>query len=176
MIKKEIKKTKSGHVGFQFLNNYKNFGEKDKENCGNNCDNEEMEELNKKLEIINANISCEHKKCIENHKLHIDSLVDLMKKEMNMIDVYDNNNSSDVKKYVEQIMKIINLEEIKLSKIKRRFKELNSMLKERDNIEKKIKLLNCGNCDDNKDNNKDESVTNTNCNSSDSDIFDNDIN
>ena len=39
-------------------------------------------------------------------------------------------------------MKIFNLEEIKIAKIKRKFKELNLLLKEKDNIEKKINLLN----------------------------------
>ena len=65
-------------------------------------------------------------------------------------------------------MKIFNLEEIKIAKIKRKFKELNLLLKEKDNIEKKINLLN------NKEK-KDESFnnlnnTNTNYNSSESDL------
>ena len=165
--KKGIKKTKSGYVGFNFLNNYKNFTEKMCEKNSNNLSNdEEIEELNKKLKILENNISNEQNKCLESHKIHIDSIVDLMKKEMNIIDIVENN--IDIKKYVEQCMKIFNLEEIKIAKIKRKFKELNLLLKEKDNIEKKIKLLN------NKEK-KDESFnnlnnTNTNYNSSESDL------
>ena len=165
--KKGIKKTKSGYVGFNFLNNYKNFTEKMCEKNSNNLSNdEEIEELNKKLKILENNISNEQNKCLESHKIHIDSIVDLMKKEMNIIDIVENN--IDIKKYVEQCMKIFNLEEIKIAKIKRKFKELNLLLKEKDNIEKKINLLN------NKEK-KDESFnnlnnTNTNYNSSESDL------
>ena len=141
---KDLKKKKSGYVGFQFLNNYQNF--KDKKNkkskkvsFENANYNEELEELKKKKKSIELNIINEQKKCIEMHKNHIDYIVNLMKKEMNYIDVVEE--KSNVKTYVEQMMKIFNLEELKIEKIKKNFSELNSILKEKEEIDKKIKLF-----------------------------------
>ena len=73
------------------------------------------------------------------HKNHIDYIVNLMKKEMNYIDVVEE--KSNIKTYVEQMMKIFNLEELKIEKIKKNFSELNSILKEKEEIDKKIKLF-----------------------------------
>ena len=142
---KDIKKTKSGLVGFQFLNNYQNFKDKDigknitKKVCFENANNEELEELKKKKKILQTNIANEQKKCIERHKTHIDYIVNLMKKEMNFIDVVEE--KSNINLYVEQMLKIFHLEELKIQKIKKNFNELNSIIKEKDEIDKKIKIL-----------------------------------
>ena len=142
---KEIKKTKSGLVSFEFLNNYQNFKDKDKDKnrtkkvCFENANNEELEELKKKKKILQTNIANEQKKCIERHKAHIDDIVNLMKKEMNFIDVVEE--KSNINIYVEQILKIFHLEELKIQKIKKNFNELNSIIKEKDEIDKKIKIL-----------------------------------
>ena len=142
---KEIKKTKSGLVGFQFLTNYQNF--KDKEKGKNrskkvsfeNMNNEELEELKKKKKMLQLNIINEQKKCIEKHKAHIDYIVNLMKKEMNFIDVVEE--KSNINVYVVQMMKIFNLEELKIQKIKKNFAQLSSIIKEKDEVDKKIKNL-----------------------------------
>jgi hypothetical protein len=142
---KDIKKTKSGLVGFQFLNNYQNFKDKDigknitKKVCFENANNEELEELKKKKKMLQTNIANEQKKCIERHKTHIDYIVNLMKKEMNFIDVVEE--KSNINLYVEQMLKIFHLEELKIQKIKKNFNELNSIIKEKDEIDKKIKIL-----------------------------------
>ena len=140
---KEIKKTKSGLVGFQFLNNYQNFKDKGKnitkKVCFENANNEELEELKKKKKMLQTNISNEQKKCIERHKTHIDYIVNLMKKEMNFIDLVEE--KSNINLYVEQMLKIFHLEELKIQKIKKNFNELNSIIKEKDEIDKKIKFL-----------------------------------
>ena len=141
---KGLKKKKSGCVGFQFLNNYQNF--KDKKNKKNKkvsfenaIYNEELEELKKRKKAIELSIINEKNSCIEMHKNHIDYIVNLMKKEMNYIDVVEE--KSNIKTYVEQMMKIFNLEELKIEKIKKNFSELNSILKEKEEIDKKIKLF-----------------------------------
>ena len=140
---KEIKKAKSGYNGFQFLNNYQNFKDKKPKNkkvCFEKSSYiEEIEELKKRKKVISLNIINEEKKCIEMHKMHIDYIVNLMKKEMNYIDAYEE--KSNVKLYVEQILKIFNLEELKIQKIKRNFIEFNKMLKEKDEIDEKLKIL-----------------------------------
>ena len=142
---KDIKKTKSGLVGFQFLNNYQNFKDKDKVKnitkkvCFENANNEELEELKKRKKMLQTNIANEQKKCIERHKTHIDYIVNLMKKEMNFIDVVEE--KSNINLYVEQMLKIFHLEELKIQKIKKNFNELNSIIKEKDEIDKKIKIL-----------------------------------
>ena len=140
---KEIKKTKSGYIGFQFLNNYQNF--KDKEKGKNkkvsfeNANNEELEELKMKKKLLSLKIINEQKNCIEMHKAHIDYIVNLMKKEMNFIDVVEE--KMNINMYIEQMMKIFNLEELKIEKIKKKFAELNLILKEKEEIDKKIKIL-----------------------------------
>ena len=136
---KEIKKTKSGHIGFQFLNNYQNFKDKKPKNRKVKFENEEIEELKKRKQIISLNIMNKQKKCIEMHKMHIDYIVNLMKKEMNFINVYEE--KPNVNLYVEQILKIFNLETLKIEKIKKNFIELNSILKEKDEIDEKLKTL-----------------------------------
>ena len=141
---KGLKKKKSGCVGFQFLNKYQNF--KDKKNKKNKkvsfenaIYNEELEELKKRKKALELSIINEKNSCIEMHKNHIDYIVNLMKKEMNYIDVVEE--KSNIKTYVEQMMKIFNLEELKIEKIKKNFSELNSILKEKEEIDKKIKLF-----------------------------------
>ena len=142
---KEIKKQKSGIVGFQFLTNYQNFKDRDKSKKNSkkisfeNAYNEELEELKQKTKTLELNIENGQKKCIEMHKSHIDYIVNLMKKEMNFIDVVEE--KSNIKTYVEQMIKIFNLEELKINKIKKKFAELNSIIKEKEEIEKKIKNL-----------------------------------
>ena len=143
---KEIKKNKDGHVSFQFLNNYKNFKERDTEKNKNKKvsfenanNNEELEKLKKQQNVLFMNISNEQKKCIEMHKDHIDCIVSLLKKEMNYIDVVED--KSYINSYVDKVMKIFNLEELKIEKIKKKFMSLNSLLKEKEEIDKKIKLL-----------------------------------
>ena len=143
---KEIKKTKTGNIGFEFLQNYQNFKDKEKARRKNRkvCfenqnNNDELEELKKRKKKITLLIINEQKKCIEMHKTHIDSIVSLMKKEMNFIDVVEE--KSNINIYVEQMMKIFHLEGLKIEKIKKNFVELNSLLKEKDEIEKRIKIL-----------------------------------
>ena len=139
---KEIKREKSGFIGFQFLNNYQNFKDKKKKKDRKvffSNTNEELEELKKRKKMISLNIINNQKKCIENHKMHIDYIVELMKKEMNFIDVVEE--KSNINCYVEQMIKIFNLEELKIQKIKRNFIDLNSMLKEKEELDKKIKVL-----------------------------------
>ena len=139
---KEIKREKSGFIGFQFLNNYQNFKDKKKKKDRKvffSNTNEELEELKKRKKMISLNIINNQKKCIENHKMHIDYIVELMKKEMNFIDVVEE--KSNINGYVEQMIKIFNLEELKIQKIKRNFIDLNSMLKEKEELDKKIKVL-----------------------------------
>ena len=89
--------------------------------------------------MLQTNISNEQKKCIERHKTHIDYIVNLMKKEMNFIVVVEE--KSNINLYVEQMLKIFHLEELKIQKIKKNFNELNSIIKEKDEIDKKIKIL-----------------------------------
>ena len=145
-LAKDIKKTKSGKLGFEFLQNYKSFRDKGKDKNRNKkrCfdhlnNNEELEELKKRQKQISINLMNQQKKCIELHKLHIDSLVSLMKKEMNNIDLVEE--KSNINAYTEQMIKILDLEEIKIHKMKRKFCELNSLMKEKEEIEKKIKIL-----------------------------------
>ena len=159
----KINRTKSGYVGFQFLKNYKNF--KDKNESKNRKKkvyfentNEELEELKKRKKLLILNIKEEQKKCIEMHKTHIDHLVELMKKEMNFIDVVEE--KLNINSYVEQMLKIFNLEILKIDKIKRNFVEFNSMIKEKEEIEKRIEKLSNAIQNINKDIDKDES---TNC-------------
>jgi len=159
----KINRTKSGYVGFQFLKNYKNF--KDKNETKNRSKkvsfentNEELEELTKRKKLLILNIKEEQKKCIEMHKTHIDHLVELMKKEMNFIDVVEE--KLNINNYVEQMLKIFNLEVLKIDKIKKNFVEFNSMIKEKEEIEKRIEKLSNTIQNINKDIDKDES---TNC-------------
>ena len=157
----QINRTKSGYVGFQFLKNYQNFKDKIKPKNRNkkvsfDNTNEELEELQKRKKLLILNIKEEERKCIEMHKAHIDYLVELMKKEMNFIDVVEE--KLNINSYVEQMLKIFNLEVLKIDKIKRNFVEFHSMIKEKDEIEKRIEKL--SNAIQIKDINKDES---TNC-------------
>ena len=159
----KINRTKSGYVGFQFLKNYKNFKDKNepknrKKKVYFENTNEELEELKKRKKLLILNIKEEQKKCIEMHKTHIDSLVELMKKEMNFIDVVEE--KLNINSYVEQMLKIFNLEILKIEKIKRNFVEFNSMIKEKEEIEKRIEKLSNAIQNINKDIDKDES---TNC-------------
>jgi kinesin family protein 2/24 len=159
----KINRTKSGYLGFQFLKNYKNFKDKNEPKNRNKKvyfenTNEELEELKKRKNLLILNIKEEQKKCIEIHKTHIDHLVELMKKEMNFIDVVEE--KLNINKYVEQMLKIFNLEVLKIDKIKRNFVEFNSMLKEKEEIEKRIEKLSNVIQNINKDIDKDES---TNC-------------
>ena len=159
----KINRTKSGYVGFQFLKNYKNFKDKNepknrKKKVYFENTNEELEELKKRKKLLILNIKKEQKKCIEMHKTHIDHLVELMKKEMNFIDVVEE--KLNINSYVEQMLKIFNLEILKIDKIKRNFVEFNSMIKEKEEIEKRIEKLSNAIQNINKDIDKDES---TNC-------------
>ena len=159
----KINRTKSGYVGFQFLKNYKNFKDKNepknrKKKVYFENTNEELEELKKRKKLLILNIKEEQKKCIEMHKTHIDHLVELMKKEMNFIDVVEE--KLNINSYVEQMLKIFNLEILKIDKIKRNFVEFNSMIKEKEEIEKRIEKLSNAIQNINKDIDKDES---TNC-------------
>ena len=159
----KINRTKSGYVGFQFLKNYKNFKDKNepknrKKKVYFENTNEELEELKKRKKLLILNIKKEQKKCIEMHKTHIDHLVELMKKEMNFIDVVEE--KLNINSYVEQMLKIFNLEILKIEKIKRNFVEFNSMIKEKEEIEKRIEKLSNAIQNINKDIDKDES---TNC-------------
>jgi kinesin family protein 2/24 len=159
----KINRTKSGYLGFQFLKNYKNFKDKNEPKNRNKKvyfenTNEELEELKKRKNLLILNIKEEQKKCIEIHKTHIDHLVELMKKEMNFIDVVEE--KLNINKYVEQMLKIFNLEVLKIDKIKRNFVEFNSMIKEKEEIEKRIEKLSNAIQNINKDIDKDES---TNC-------------
>ena len=159
----KINRTKSGYVGFQFLKNYKNFKDKNepknrKKKVYFENTNEELEELKKRKKLLILNIKEEQKKCIEMHKTHIDHLVELMKKEMNFIDVVEE--KLNINSYVEQMLKIFNLEILKIDKIKRNFVELNSMIKEKEEIETRIEKLSNAIQNINKDIDKDES---TNC-------------
>jgi kinesin family protein 2/24 len=159
----KINRTKSGYVGFQFLKNYKNFKDRiepknRKKKVYFENTNEELEELKKRKKLLILNIKEEQKKCIEMHKTHIDHLVELMKKEMNFIDVVEE--KLNINSYVEQMLKIFNLEILKIDKIKRNFVEFNSMIKEKEEIEKRIEKLSNAIQNINKDIDKDES---TNC-------------
>ena len=159
----KINRTKSGYVGFQFLKNYKNFKDKNepknrKKKVYFENTNEELEELKKRKKLLILNIKEEQKKCTEMHKTHIDYLVELMKKEMNFIDVVEE--KLNINSYVEQMLKIFNLEILKIDKIKRNFVEFNSMIKEKEEIEKRIEKLSNAIQNINKDIDKDES---TNC-------------
>ena len=159
----KINRTKSGYVGFQFLKNYKNFKDKNepknrKKKVYFENTNEELEELKKRKKLLILNIKEEQKKCIEMHKTHIDHFVELMKKEMNFIDVVEE--KLNINSYVEQMLKIFNLEILKIDKIKRNFVEFNSMIKEKEEIEKRIEKLSNAIQNINKDIDKDES---TNC-------------
>ena len=141
---KEIQKTKSGCIGFQFLNNYQNFKEREiekkkKVSFENANHSEELEELKKRKQVLSLNIENEQKKCIEMHKLHIDYIVSLLKKEMNFIDVVED--KSFINSYIEQMMKIFNLEELKIEKIKKKFNSFNTLLKEKEEVDRKIKFL-----------------------------------
>ena len=159
----KINRTKSGYVGFQFLKNYKNFKDKNepknrKKKVYFENTNEELEELKKRKKLLILNIKEEQKKCTEMHKTHIDYLVELMKKEMNFIDVVEE--KLNINSYVEQMLKIFNLEILKIDKIKRNFVEFNSMIKEKEEIDKRIEKLSNAIQNINKDIDKDES---TNC-------------
>ena len=92
-----------------------------------------------KKKLLSLKIINEQKNCIEMHKAHIDYIVNLMKKEMNFIDVVEE--KMNINMYIEQMMKIFNLEELKIEKIKKKFAELNLILKEKEEIDKKIKIL-----------------------------------
>ena len=145
-INKNIIRTKSGKIGFEFLQKYKSFRNREKEinkkkkvNFDHLNNNEELEELKKRQKKLSINLINEQKKCVEQHKMHIDNLVNLMKTEMNYIDIVEER--SNFNAYTEQMIKIFNLEEIKINKIRTKFFELNSMLKEKDEIEKRIKAL-----------------------------------
>ena len=146
----KINRTKSGYVENEPKNRKKKVYF---ENT-----NEELEELKKRKKLLILNIKEEQKKCIEMHKTHIDHLVELMKKEMNFIDVVEE--KLNINSYVEQMLKIFNLEILKIDKIKRNFVEFNSMIKEKEEIEKRIEKLSNAIQNINKDIDKDES---TNC-------------
>jgi hypothetical protein len=161
-----INRTKSGYVGFQFLKNYKNFKDRiepknRKKKVYFENTNEELEELKKRKKLLILNIKEEQKKCTEMHKTHIDYLVELMKKEMNFIDVVEE--KLNINSYVEKMLKIFNLEILKIEKIKRNFVEFNSMIKEKEEIEKRIEKLSNAIQNINKDINKDNKDESTNC-------------
>ena len=162
----KINRTKSGYVGFQFLKNYKNFKDRiepknRKKKVYFENTNEELEELKKRKKLLVLNIKEEEKKCIEMHKTHIDSLVELMKKEMNFIDVVEE--KLNINSYVVKMLKIFNLKILKIEKIKRNFVEFNSMIKEKEEIEKRIEKLSNSIQNINKDINKDNKDESTNC-------------
>ena len=162
----QINRTKSGYIGFQFLKNYKNFKDKLKSKNRNKKvyfenTNEELEELKKRKKLLILNINEEQKKCVELHKVHIDYLVELMKKEMNFIDVVEE--KLNINSYVEQMLKIFNLEVLKIDKIKRNFIEFNSLIKEKEEIEERIEKISKAIQNVNKDINKDDKDESTNC-------------
>jgi hypothetical protein len=151
-------------IGFQFLNDYKNFKDKDKHK-----NDAMLEELKEKKKQIIINIEKEQKKCIEIHKNHIDSVVKFMKKEMHYIN--DVEEKSNVDDYIEQSLKLFLLEKEKIEKINEYFTDINLMIKEKKDIEQKIKKLTEEEINNNIDN---EDILNDN-DRQDCDISDNEI-
>lgn len=125
---------------FSFLNDYTSFGQQKnmvQEQQQQPEQNEEsFEVLKQKYEILVNQILSDEKTMIESHKKHIDSIVEKLKMEMNMINVVEQ--KSNIDEYVDTTLGIYDFEIEKITAMRAKLLNFKSLLKQEAEMSTKL--------------------------------------